>query len=55
MIRQTVFAQDQAKALFEFYLEKDREQAYENLLRAIAEAAAQIEANPTGGATHPAP
>ncbi len=55
MIRQTVFARDQANDLFEFYLEKDREQAYENLLKAIAEAAALIESNPIGGSTHPTP
>jgi hypothetical protein len=55
VIRQTVFARDQASALFEFYLEKDREQAYENLLKAIAEAASRIEADPTGGLAHPKP
>jgi hypothetical protein len=55
MVRQTVFAAEQAEALFDFYLEKDREQAYENLMKAITEAAAQIEAEPTGGLTHPKP
>jgi hypothetical protein len=47
MIRQTIYAQDQAAALFEFYLAADREQAFENFLKAIAEAAARIEADPT--------
>jgi len=55
MIRQTLFAQDQAVALSEFYLRKDREQAFLNLRKAIAMAAAQIEADPTGGLSHPRP
>jgi hypothetical protein len=55
MIRQTIYAQDQAAALFEFYLAADREQAFENFLEAIAEAAARIEADPTGGLSHPRP
>lgn len=55
MVRQTLFARDQAIALFEFYLETDREQAYENLLKAIAEAADRIASAPTGGLTHPKP
>jgi hypothetical protein len=55
MIRQTVHAREQAAALFDYYLEKGREPACENLLNAIAEAAARIESNPTGGAAYPRP
>lgn len=55
MMRQTRHASDQTTSLLEHYLRKDYEQAYENLLDAIAEATVAIETNPAGGATHPRP
>ena len=55
MIRQTLFAREQAEALFAFYLERERYQAYRNLLKAIGEAATRIERNPHGGLAYPNP
>lgn len=55
MIRQTLFARDQAEALFDFHLENERPQAYRNLLTTIRIAASRIEAEPTGGSSYPAP
>lgn len=54
-IFQTNHARAQIRELRAFYLEKERYDAYRNLLDAIREASRQIEADPYGGAPHPKP
>jgi len=55
MIYETLHAREQVRALRMFYLKKERYDAYRNLIEAIREARVRIDANPTGGAPHPAP
>jgi hypothetical protein len=43
------------RALRAYYLGKERYEAYRNLMNAIRVAAERIEANPTGGVSHPTP
>lgn len=55
MIYATHHAEDQLQALRAFLLKKERYDAYRNLIAAIREAKAQIEANPHQGLPHPKP
>jgi hypothetical protein len=54
-VYQTVYARKQLRELRAFYLEKERYDAYRNLMNAIREAKRQIEADPYEGAPHPKP
>jgi len=53
MIHQTLSAKAQVDALLDYYLEKERYEAYEHLLESIEEAAARIETAPSSGAPYP--
>jgi len=53
MIHQTLSAKAQLDALLDYFLEKERYEAYERLLESIEQAAAKIEAAPSGGGLYP--
>jgi plasmid stabilization system protein ParE len=55
MIRQTLSAERQARALFRHYIEKDRPAAHRNLAAAIRIAARRIASAPHDGAPFPHP
>ena len=55
MIKQTHSASRQFNELLDKYIEKEWDQAIRNLVAAYRNAAAQIEADPTCGKSHPRP
>lgn len=55
MIYETHHARNQIRALRAHYLQKERYDAYRNLITAIREARAKIAADPNGGLPHPRP
>jgi plasmid stabilization system protein ParE len=55
MVRQTRAARLQVEALLDSYIEKQRYDAAQKLLDAVAAAGRMIEADPDGGLPHPRP